>query len=226
MTTNILLAEDEARIRRVVSSFLLGEGFHVVEAADGDQALETFRKMGEEISLVILDVMMPGKDGYEVCRRIRESSEVPILMLTARDSESDEVNGFRCGADEYIAKPFSPSILSARIHSLLRRAGGNDLKDLKYEGLRILVREHAVEVDGKRVFFTPKEFDLLYYLMKNKNLVLTRSQILSAVWDYDYMGDDRTIDTHIKCIRSKVGPYSDRIVTIRKVGYKFETQPA
>lgn len=224
MATYILLAEDDGRIRRVVSGFLREEGFSVVEAADGNEALERFQQLSNHLALIILDVMMPGLDGYQVCRAIRERSALPILMLTARDSESDEITGFRCGADEYIAKPFSPSILLARIHNLLRRAGGDDLKDLQYQGLRVLLREHAVEVDGQRVFFTPKEFDLLCYLLKNKNLVLTRSQILAAVWDYDYMGDDRTIDTHIKCVRAKIGPYSSRIVTLRKVGYKFEAQ--
>ena len=161
-------------------------------------------------------------DGFEVCHQIRAQSDVPILMLTARDTEYDEVMSFRMGADEYIAKPFSPAILVTRIKNLLKRTGVKDMSDVVVGGVEILYREHAVKVDGIRIITTPKEFDLLYYLMRNINIVLTRDQIICAVWNIDYNGDDRTVDTHIKCLRAKLGVYAHCIVTVRKVGYKFE----
>lgn len=222
MENKILIAEDEEKIRKLVAGYLVREGYRVVEAGDGMEALEKFGD-GEGIVLVILDVMMPRQDGFETCRKIREISDVPILMLTARDTEADELDGFSCGADEYISKPFSPAILVTRVKNLLRRTSG-DLSDLTLGGVEIRYRERSVLVDGKRVMMTPREFDLLYYLVRNKNLALTRDQILSTVWDMDYAGDDRTVDTHIKCLRAKLGPYASSIVTVRKVGYKFEWQ--
>ena len=222
MENKILIAEDEEKIRKLVAGYLVREGYRVVEAGDGMEALEKFGD-GEGIVLVILDVMMPQLDGFETCRQIREISDVPILMLTARDTEDDELDGFSCGADEYISKPFSPAILVTRVKNLLRRTSG-DLSDLALGGVEIRYRERSVLVDGKRVMMTPREFDLLYYLVRNKNLALTRDQILSTVWDMDYAGDDRTVDTHIKCLRAKLGPYASSIVTVRKVGYKFEWQ--
>ena len=210
MDNKILVAEDEEKIRRLVSSYLVREGFKVVEAADGQQAVEKFED-NEDVVLVMLDVMMPKKDGYDACREIRGKSNVPILMLTARDSEQ-----------EYIAKPFSPTILVTRVKNLLRRTSSNDMSDVSAGGVKVLYRERTVTVDGKKIITTPKEFDLLYYLIRNTNIVLTRDQIICTVWDMDYAGDDRTVDTHIKCLRAKLGPYAKCIVTVRKVGYKFE----
>lgn len=221
METKILIAEDENNIRKLISSYLIKEGFKVVEACDGEDAIAKFDS-NYDISLVILDVMMPKIDGYEVCRYIRKSSEVPILMLTARDTEADELTGFNCGADEYISKPFSTRILVTRIKNLLKRASLNSMQDIELGGISVKYRERSVMIDGEKAVLTPKEFDLFYYLLQNKNLVLTRSQILSTVWDWDYFGDDRTVDTHIKCLRSKIGKYGKNIITIRKVGYKFE----
>lgn len=221
MESKILIAEDECKIRQLVASYLVREGFKVIEAADGEQAVERFED-NEDVVLVMLDVMMPKKDGFDVCREIRRQSDVPILMLTARDSEHDELDGFRMGADEYISKPFSPTILVTRVKNLLKRTSSNDMSDVQAGGLKVLYRERSVVVDGKRIVTTPKEFDLLYYLLKNINLVLTRDQIICTVWDMDYNGDDRTVDTHVKCLRAKLGRYAQNIVTVRKVGYKFE----
>ena len=217
----VLLAEDEANIRRLIAGYLIREGFKVIEADDGEEALEKFDGC-PQLNLVILDVMMPKLDGYEVCKRIRKTSDIPVLMLTARDTEYDELFGFDCGADEYISKPFSPSILVTRIKALLKRTSVGDMQDLTFGGLKLSYRSRAVTVDGREAVLTPKEFDLLYYLMMNKELALSRDQIISAVWEMDYDGDDRTVDTHVKCLRSKLGPYGDCIATVRKVGYKFE----
>ena len=221
MDSKILIAEDEAKIRQLVASYLVREGFKVVEAADGQQAVEKFED-NDDVVLVMLDVMMPRKDGYDACREIRSKSDVPILMLTARDSERDEVTGFHMGADEYIAKPFSPTILVTRVKNLLKRTNANDMSDAEVGGLKILYRERTVLVDGQKIITTPKEFDLLYYLVKNQGIVLTRDQIICTVWDMDYNGDDRTVDTHIKCLRAKLGKYDSCITTVRNVGYKFE----
>jgi DNA-binding response OmpR family regulator len=221
MENIILLAEDEQNIRKLVASYLVNEGFKVVEACDGEDAISKFDN-NYDFSLVILDVMMPKLDGYEVCRHIRKTSEVPVLMLTARDAEMDEITGFNAGADEYISKPFSPKILVTRVKNLLKRTSQNSMQDVELDGIEIKYRERLVLVDGKKSVLTPKEFDLLYYLIQNKNIVLTRNQILSTVWNWDYFGDDRTVDTHIKCLRSKIGKYGKNIVTIRKIGYKFE----
>ncbi len=221
METKILLVEDEENIRKLVASYLVKEGFKVVEAADGEEAIEKFDNE-YDFSLIILDVMMPKMDGYQVASYIRKDYDVPILMLTARDAEIDEITGFNSGADEYISKPFSPRILVARVRNLLKRTAQNSMQDMELEGLVVKYRERSVLINGEKAVLTPKEFDLLYYLLQNKNLVLTRSQILSTVWGWDYFGDDRTVDTHIKCLRSKIGPYGKNIVTVRKIGYKFE----
>jgi two-component system response regulator ResD len=221
MEIKVLLVEDEDNIRKLVSSYLEKEGFHVVEACDGEEAIKKFDSH-YDFSLIILDVMMPKLDGYQVASYIRKESDVPILMLTARDSEIDEITGFNSGADEYIAKPFSPKILVARVKNLLKRTSQNAMQDIEMDGLTIKYRERLVFVDNEKAVLTPKEFDLLYYLVQNKNMVMTRSQILSSVWGWDYFGDDRTVDTHIKCLRSKIGRFSDNIVTVRKIGYKFE----
>lgn len=223
MDIKILLAEDEDNIRKLVASYLIKEGFHVAEAADGAEAIAKF-DTEMDFSLVILDVMMPKKDGYEVASHIRNNSDIPILMLTARDTETDEITGFNSGADEYISKPFSPRILMARVKNLLRRTSQNSMQDIEAGGIIVKYRERIVLIDGERAVLTPKEFDLLYYLLQNKNIVLSRSQILSTVWDWDYFGDDRTVDTHIKCLRSKIGECGKKIVTVRKIGYKFECE--
>lgn len=221
METKILLAEDEDNIRKLVASYLVKEGFNVVEASDGEDAIDKFDNQ-YDFSMIILDVMMPKMDGYQVASYIRKNSDIPILMLTARDAEIDEITGFNSGADEYISKPFSPRILVTRVKNLLKRTSQNSMQDIELEGLVIKYRERLVFMDGEKAILTPKEFDLLYYLLQNKNIVLTRSQILSTVWGWDYFGDDRTVDTHIKCLRSKIGSYGKNIVTVRKIGYKFE----
>jgi len=221
MENKVLLVEDEENIRKLVASYLLKEGFIVVEASDGKEAIEKFDNE-YNFSLIILDVMMPKMDGYQVASYIRKDSDIPILMLTARDAETDEIAGFYAGADEYISKPFSPRILVARVKNLLKRTSQNSMQDIELGEIIIKYRERLVLIDGEKAILTPKEFDLLYYLLQNKNIVLTRSQILSTVWGWDYFGDDRTVDTHIKCLRSKMGPYGKNIVTIRKIGYKFE----
>ena len=224
MEHKILIAEDEANIRRVVANTLTKAGFQTVEACDGKDALDKFED-NPDIVLVVLDVMMPRLNGYQVCERIRAQSEVPILMLTALDGEIDEVSGLNCGADDYVAKPFSSSVLVARIQSLLRRTAVGNKENIELSGVILRYRERTVTANGERVLLTPKEFDLLYYLMQNKNLVLSRDQILSTVWKADYFGEDRTVDTHIKCLRSKLGACGCHIITLRKVGYKFEYQP-
>ncbi len=222
MENKILLAEDEDNIRKLIARYLVNEGFKVIEAGDGEEAISKFDS-NYDFALIILDVMMPKLDGYEVCRHIRKNSEVPVLMLTARDTETDEITGFAAGADEYIAKPFSPRILVTRVKNLLKRTLQNSMQDIEVEGISVKYRERLVLIEGKKAILTPKEFELLYYLLQNKNIVLTRNQILSTVWEWDYFGDDRTVDTHIKCLRSKIGTYGKQIVTIRKVGYKYET---
>jgi len=216
------MADDEDRMRRLVGDFLKKEGYTVIEAADGRQALDLFFE-NEDIDLIILDVMMPGYDGWTVCREIRKSSQVPIIMLTARGEESDELFGFDLGADEYIAKPFSLKILAARVQALLRRAG-NNVGVKSFDGLEIDDRGRQVYVDGNRLDMSPKEFELLLYLAENAGRALSRDQILNAVWDYDYFGDARTVDTHIKKLRLKLGDKSEFIQTVRGLGYRFEVR--
>ncbi len=222
MEITVLIAEDEENIRKLVTSYLIREGYRVIQAKDGQEAIEYFEEYADAISLVILDILMPRLDGYEACRKIRELSDVPVVMLTARDTEYDEINGFSCGADEYISKPFSPAILMARVKNLLRRSGRSQVEDFKTGNLEVRYQERMVLVDGKSIILTPREFDLLCYLIQNRNIALSREQILSRVWDADYDGDDRTVDTHIKCLRAKLKDAQVRIATVRKVGYKFE----
>lgn len=216
----ILLVEDEDNLRKIVASYLRKENFTVVEAADGQQALDTFAD--GEFSLVVLDLMLPKVNGFDVCLNIRRHSKVPIVILTARDGEVDELHGFGCGADEYIAKPFSPDILMARIKSLLKRCDLLLENEVTIDGFTINYRQRTVHHNDQRLILTPKEFDLIYYLVNNKNIALSREQILDAVWGMDYFGDTRTVDTHIKCIRAKLGEFGDKIKTIRKFGYKLE----
>lgn len=216
----ILLVEDEDNLRRIVASYLRKENFTVVEAADGEEALERFAE--DEFCLIVLDLMLPKLNGFEVCSQIRDQSKVPILILTARDGELDELHGFHSGADEYIAKPFSPDILIARIKSLLKRCDLLLENEVVIDNLNINYRQRTAHHNGQRLILTPKEFDLLYYLVNNKNIALSREQILDAVWGMDYFGDTRTVDTHIKCIRSKLSDFGPKIKTIRKFGYKLE----
>ena len=197
----ILVVDDESRMRKLVSDFLHHEGYAVVEAEDGEKAVDIFFERGD-IALIILDVMMPKMDGWQVCREIRRHSEVPIIMLTAKSDEKDELQGFELGVDEYISKPFSPKILMARVEAILRRAGATG--------------------DGKPVDLSVKEFELLLYFMTNRGIALSREKILNNVWNYDYFGDARTIDTHVKKLRAKMGSKGDLIKTIWGIGYKFE----
>lgn len=216
----ILVADDESRMRKLVGDFLKKEGYSVLEAVDGVQALDLFHQ-NSDIELIILDVMMPGYDGWTVCREIRKSSQVPIIMLTARGEEADELFGFDLGVDEYIAKPFSLKILAARVQALLRRAGSNNgVKSFK--GLEIDEQGRYVFVEGTKIDMSPKEYELLLYLVENAGRALSRDQILNAVWDYNYFGDARTVDTHIKKLRLKLGDKSEFIQTVRGLGYRFE----
>jgi len=220
----VLVVDDEARIRKLVRDFLVKQGYEVLEAGDGEEALDLFYQE-KEIALVILDIMMPKINGYEVCREIRESSAVPVIMLTAKAEESDELNGFECGADEYISKPFSPKILVARVEAILRRSLAGERKDNTIEAGCIHVDKdaHLVSVDGMTVDLSFKEFELLVYFMENPGIALSREKILNGVWNYDYFGDARTIDTHVKKLRAKLGEEGGSYIqTIWGLGYKFE----
>lgn len=219
----ILIADDEARIRRLVGDFLRREGFTPLEAADGREALEIF-EAHNDLALAILDVMMPECDGWAVCREIRRNSSLPVIMLTARSQESDELFGFELGADEYITKPFSPQVLMARVQALLRRSGQLSRSVHSLNGLEIDESAHLVSIDGERIHLSPKEYELLIYLVNNRGLALSRDQILNAVWDYNFFGDVRTVDTHVKKLRLKLSHKGDCIHTVRGLGYRFEVQ--
>lgn len=219
----ILVADDEIRMRRLVRDFLEAAGHSVIEAADGKEALCIFSGQHGDIDLVVLDVMMPGLNGWEVCREIRRTSDVPVIMLTALSQESDEITGFDIGADEYITKPFSPRVFVARAEALLRRTlGQNPHAQIEVDGLTIDLEAHTVYVDGEEVYLSLKEYDLLLYLAENGGQTMSREKILDNVWNYDYFGDARTIDTHVTKLRRKLGPYGDKLITVRGVGYKFE----
>jgi len=217
----ILVVDDEQRMRKLVKDFLVKQDFVVLEAADGEEAIDIFME-NKEIVLVILDVMMPKMDGWQTCREIRQYSKVPIIMLTARGEENDELRGFELGVDEYIAKPFSPKILVARVQALLRRINASSEEMIEYGGIVLNRSAHEVLIDGEKVDLSFKEFELLTYFMENKDIALSRERILNHVWDYDYFGDARTIDTHVKKLRSKMGNYGGYIKTIWGMGYKFE----
>lgn len=219
----VLVVDDEKRMRKLVSDFLVRKDYLVLEAADGEEALDCFYK-NRDIALLILDVMMPKMNGWDVCREIRQNSKVPIIMLTARGDESDELTGFELGVDEYISKPFSPKILVARVEAILRRTGKTgDMSAVKTAGSIVLDKTaHEVRIDGEQVELSFKEFELLEYFMENQGIALSREQILNSVWNYDYFGDARTIDTHVKKLRSKLGKQGDYIKTIWGMGYKFE----
>ena len=219
----ILVVDDESRMRKIVRDFLVRKGYEVIEAGDGESALDEFYKT-KSIALVILDVMMPKMNGWEVCKEIRETSKVPIIMLTAKSEESDELLGFDLGVDEYITKPFSPKILVARVEAILRRTNqmGEALEVKALAGIVLDKTAHQVTIDGKSVDLSLKEFELLEYFMSNPSVALSRDQILNGVWDYDYYGDARTIDTHVKKLRSKMGEKGNCIKTVWGLGYKFE----
>ena len=220
----ILVVDDESRMRKLVKDFLIKSNYEVLEAEDGSQALDVFYGT-KDISLIILDVMMPKLDGWQVCREIRETSRVPIIMLTAKSDERDELQGFSMGVDEYIAKPFSPKILVARVEAILRRTNqfsGDEV--LEAGGISINKAAHIVTIDGKEIDLSYKEFELLTYFVENRWIALSREKILNNVWDYDYFGDARTIDTHVKKLRSKMEDKGELIKTIWGMGYKFDTE--
>ena len=219
----ILVVDDEARMRKLVKDFLIKSNYDVIEAEDGSQALDIFFEQ-KDIALIILDVMMPKMDGWEVCREIRQYSKVPIIMLTAKSDERDELQGFQLGVDEYISKPFSPKILVARVEAILRRTNQFDEEEILEAGGIVLNKSaHSVTIDGKDVELSYKEFELLTYFLENRGIALSREKILNNVWNYDYFGDARTIDTHVKKLRSKMGEKGDLIKTIWGMGYKLET---
>ncbi len=218
----ILVVDDESRMRKLVRDFLTKQNFEVLEAADGEEALDVFYG-DKEIALVILDVMMPKINGWDVCREIRENSKVPIIMLTAKGDENDELLGFELGVDEYISKPFSPKILVARVEAILRRSNKLNVEEIiEFEGIVIDKAAHQVKVDGQPVELSFKEFELLTYFVENAGIALSREKILNHVWNYDYFGDARTIDTHVKKLRSKLGNKGEYIKTIWGMGYKLE----
>lgn len=220
--TYILVVDDESRMRKLLRDFLSAKGYQILEAEDGEKAIEVFEENKNKIKLILLDVMMPKLDGWSVLRKIRQDSNVPVIMLTARGEEQDELFGFELGVDEYISKPFSPKILVARVEAILKRTYG-DTKEIKdYDGIAIDQEGRTVKVDGKPIDLSLREYELLKYLLDNENIALSRDKILNNVWNYDYYGDSRTIDSHIKKIRHKLGKKGKYIETIRGIGYKFE----
>lgn len=225
MDATILIADDEARMRKLVKDFLKQKNFNLLEAEDGEQALKVFQENKNRINLVLLDVMMPKLDGWSVLRQIRQmDANVPIIMLTARSEEQDELFGFELGVDEYITKPFSPKILVARVEAILKRANPTKKELKSHDGIVIDNDARTVTVDGKTVELSFREYELLKYLIENENIALSRDKILNTVWNYDYYGDSRTIDSHIKKIRHKLGKKGKYIQTIRGIGYKFEVK--
>ena len=224
MNNYILVVDDESRMRKLIKDFLLAKGYSILEAEDGEKALQVFEENSEKISLILLDVMMPKLDGWSVLRQIRQTSKVPIIMLTARGEEQDELFGFELGVDEYISKPFSPKILVARVEAILKRTQGDTREIKDWGGIEIDKEGRTVTVDGKTLELSLREYELLVYLVENENIALSRDKILNNVWNYDYYGDSRTIDSHIKKIRHKLGKKGKYIKTIRGVGYKFEVK--
>ena len=219
----VLVVDDEERMRKLISDFLKIKGYETVEAGDGEEAIDVFFA-DKEIALIILDVMMPKMDGWEVLKTVREHSKVPVIMLTARTEETDELKGFEYGADEYISKPFSPKILVARVEAILRRSGVNQDEVVRVGGIEVDKSAHSVKIDGKEIELSFKEYELLLYFIENKGIALSREKILNNVWNYDYFGDARTIDTHVKKLRAKMGTKGDYIKTVWGVGYKFEVE--
>lgn len=224
--SRILVVDDEFRIRQIIRKYAEFEGYTVEEAVDGMQAIEICRK--EKFDLIIMDVMMPELDGFSACREIRKFSQTPIIMLSARGEEYDKIHGFELGSDDYVVKPFSPKELMMRVGAVIKRSGTGVIGDAKkdvftYEGLEVDFSARIVSIDGNRIEMTPKEYDLFFFMVKNKGLALTREKLISEVWGYDFFGDERTLDTHIKLLRKSLGEYSKCIVTLRGVGYRFET---
>ena len=225
---HILIVDDEVRIRSIVRKYAEFEGHTVTEAGDGMQAVHLCRK--EKFDIVILDIMMPELDGFSACREIRKTSQTPIIMLSARGEEYDKINGFECGADDYVVKPFSPRELMLRVEAVMKRvkrAGDekmqqNEVVEMDNGRLRVDLTARIVYIDGERVEMSPKEYELFFYLLRNKNVALTREKLISEVWGYDFYGDARTLDTHVKLLRKSLGRYSEYIVTLRGVGYRFE----
>ena len=220
--TYILVVDDESRMRKLLNDFLVAKGYHILEAEDGEKAIEVFEENKNKIKLILLDVMMPKLDGWSVLRKIIQDSNVQVLMLTARGEDQDELFGFELGVDEYISKPFSPKILVARVEAILKRVYGNTKEVKDYDGIAIDQEGRTVKVDGKPIDLSLREYELLKYLLDNENIALSRDKILNNVWNYDYYGDSRTIDSHIKKIRHKLGKKGKYIETIRGIGYKFE----
>ena len=220
----ILVADDEIRITKALKDFFRANGYHVLEASDGGKATDIFYDNNTKIDLILLDVMMPVMDGYAVLKEIRETSLTPIIMLTAKGEEYDQIKGFQYGADDYITKPFSPSLLLARVEAVLKRSGKSASDDIISGGLRMNIMKRTVIIDDEQIDMTPKEFDLLHYLILNKSMALSREQILNAVWGYDFEGDVRTVDTHVKQLRGKMGENAALIKTVHKVGYQFSEQ--
>ena len=218
----VLIVDDESRMRKLIKDFLAQKGYGILEASDGEEALQVFEENQNKINLILLDVMMPKLDGWSVLRQIRQSSKVPITMLTSRGEEQDELFGFELGVDEYISKPFSPKILVARVEAILKRTNPEAKKIKDYGGIVIDPEGRTVTVDGKEIELSLREYELLKYLVDNENIALSRDKILNNVWNYDYYGDSRTIDSHIKKIRHKLGKKGKHIQTIRGIGYKFE----
>lgn len=218
----ILVVDDESRMRKLLKDFLTAKGYQILEAEDGENAIEVFEENRNKIKLILLDVMMPKLDGWSVLRKIRQESNLPVIMLTARGEEQDELFGFELGVDEYISKPFSPKILVARVEAILKRVYGDTKKIKDYGGITIDQEGRTVKVDGKPIDLSLREYELLKYLLDNENIALSRDKILNNVWNYDYYGDSRTIDSHIKKIRHKLGKKGKYIETVRGIGYKFE----
>ena len=223
--SKILVVDDEFRIRQLIRKYAEFEGYEVEEATDGMQAIQICRQ--KEFDLIIMDVMMPELDGFSACREIRKFRDTPIIMLSARGEEYDKIHGFELGSDDYVVKPFSPKELMMRVGAVIKRSGKGDSAQkndvFTYNGLEVDFSARTVTIDGKRVEMTPKEYDLFFYMVRNKGIALTREALLSEVWGYDFFGDERTLDTHIKLLRKSLGDYSKCIVTLRGVGYRFET---
>ena len=224
LDTTVLIVDDESRMRKLIKDFLTQKGYKTIEAEDGEKALKIFEEGTEKINLILLDVMMPKLDGWSVLRKIRQTSNIPVIMLTARGEEQDELFGFELGVDEYITKPFSPKILVARVEAILKRVQGNSKQPKDYGGILLDQEARTVKVDGKETELSLREYELLKYLLENENIALSREKILNNVWNYDYYGDSRTIDSHIKKIRHKLGKKGKYIQTMRGVGYKFEVK--
>ena len=218
----LLVVDDEQKIREIISKYAQFEGYSVEEAPNGMTAIEMFKE--KDYDLIILDVMMPDLDGFSVCRELRRHSRTPVIMLSARGEEYDRIHGFEVGIDDYVVKPFSPKELMLRVSAVLKRTNSISDDVYEYKGLKVDLAGRIVYIDGKKTDLTPKEYDLLFYLIKNKGIALTREKLISNVWGYDFFGDDRTLDTHIKLLRKNLGEYAGLIVTLRGVGYRFESK--